>query len=74
MLKEEESRPCHSREDDWEVDGLFAETLQGQESQPHVAQKKGQPVAVFKWREERDSSHSESWKMVTSAQKKGVSP
>lgn len=23
----EENRLCHSREDDWEADGLFAETL-----------------------------------------------
>lgn len=57
-----------------EVDGFFAETLQGQESQTHVAQKKGQPLVVLKWREDRDSSHSGSWKMETSGTKKGVSP
>jgi len=49
-LREEESRSCHIREDEWVVNSLFAETLLGQESQPHVAQKEGQPVAELKQR------------------------
>ena len=71
-MQEEVSRLQIIREDNEEIDRVFAETLQRQQPEPHTARKEGQLETMVKQVAEGGCQDGEGWKLVTSGKwKKG---
>ena len=71
-MQEEVSRLQIIREDNEEIDRVFAETLQRQQPEPRTARKEGQLETMVKQVAEGGCQDGEGWKLVTSGKwKKG---
>ncbi|PKU32217.1 rna-directed dna polymerase from mobile element jockey- hypothetical protein [Limosa lapponica baueri] len=64
---QEEVRRLHTiRENEQNIDRVFAETLQSQESKPYVARKDGQIETILKEMMDGNSQNGGGWKVITS--------